>query len=147
MANKLYDGPVPGASVQDIMNWLKTRSGGMDRSFILTCGAMTNGKTTKKQWKTETKGKITAIYVTSSNTAAVGTATLAVSCGGSNALNAATYDMTAPTLNTQTALTLTSTAANLQFDSGDVIEATWVTSGGSGTITDAQILVQWEPID
>lgn len=137
MATTPVRGHVPGWNVQDYANAFK------DGEFGFSFATMADAKTSKKQWVAPRKGKITGVYVTSANTAAAATATLAVSCNGNNALNAATVALNSLTLNTNTAQTLSSTAANIEFEAGEVIEVTVATSGGSGAITDVECRIHW----
>lgn len=152
MAYDLTDGPKPGWTTQDFMRAWKKRGDVLDQNFSLSLPKQVAGITAKKQWIARSKGKITAIYTTVATAVATGTATLAVSCGGNNALSAATSNLASGhAVNTQVSETLTSTAANLQFEAGDVIEVTWVTGdgvgGGSGAVGDSEVLFHWEPID
>lgn len=125
----------PGFSAADWANELK------DKEFGWSFAAMANSKTTKKQWVAPANGTITGIWATSANTAAGANTDLTMTCAGNNCLGA-TVALDGLTLNTQTEVALNSTAANLQFESGDVLEATIVTDGG-GTLTDAEVRVAW----
>ena len=125
----------PGYSAQDFANVLA------NREFGFSFAAMGNSKVSKKQWTAPSKGKITGIYATSANTAAAASADLTMTCDGNNCLDA-TQALDGYTLNTKTEVELNSTAANLQFEQGDVIEAI-ITTDGTGTLTDAEVRVEW----
>lgn len=125
----------PGYSAADWANELK------HKSFSFKFGATGNSEVTIKNWYAPAKGKITGIYVTSSRVVAAANSDLTMTCDGNNCL-AATVAVDGITVNTTTDAQLSSTAANLQFDAGDVIKAT-LTNDGTGTSEDVEVQVLW----
>lgn len=143
-------GHKPGTSVQEIQKQWSKRAGLLNNGPVLSCAAMADAKTTKKDWKAPFKGRVTGVRCTVSNTAPAATATVAVdnATQSNQILSTATVALTSGfTLNTPKDMTLTSTAADLEFNEGDSLEVSWVTSGGSGAITDSQVQILVEPRD
>lgn len=147
-ASKITAGHVPGTSVQELQKQWNQRATILNHQPILSCAAMANSKITKKQWRAPFKGRLLAAMCTVSNTAAAFSALCdVINITQSNAMLATPgEEISGFILNTQTALTPNPTAANLEFEEGDIIEVSWVTDG-SGTVTDSQVQLIVEPRD
>jgi hypothetical protein len=81
-------------------------------------------------------GTVTAIALVTPTVFATGTITLAVkktNSSGNTMLSAATYDLTAASANTRTAMTLTSTAADLAVSANGLVYVAIVSNNGSAT--------------
>jgi hypothetical protein len=140
-------GHKPGTSVQELQIQWSQRAPILNHYPVLSCAAMANSKVTKKQWRAPFKGRMLAALCTSSNTAAASSALVDINnITQSNAMLAAPEEISGFTLNTQTALTPNATAANLEFEVGDIIEVSWTTDG-SGTVADSQVQLAIEPRD
>lgn len=81
-------------------------------------------------------GTVTAIALVTPTVFATGTITLAVkktNSSGNTMLSAATYDLTAASANARTAMTLTSTAADLDVAANGLVYLAVVSNNGSAT--------------
>lgn len=81
-------------------------------------------------------GTVTAIALVTPTVFATGTITLAVkktNSSGNTMLSAATYDLTGASANTRTAMTLTSTAADLAVSANGLVYVAVVSNNGSAT--------------
>lgn len=149
MANQLLDGPIPGSSPQDILRIIQKRAGMFDYQFTRSSGALANSDTVKKFWTAPHNGSVTAVEHVVARDASTAACTLSVTniTQSREILNAATVAVDGQTANAQNDMTLSATAANLNFQAGDVIEIAWVTDGSGVVVVDQDCTVFWTPND